>query len=148
MGDESEQLSAQQLKNLKYTLKKQHAEGPCNVEEVKEWCEARAIPQDLASLDPHQILVPDYLAVNAESLYIFLTTKHLVETSSKASCIQTDATYDTNAHGFPCIVTGSLDANHKFHVTGLHIVWKTECIEVYESVGYSFVILPHNMIMV
>lgn len=107
-----------QLKNLKHFLKKQLAEGPCNVEEVKQWCEARKIPEDISSLDPHQILVPDYLAVDASSLYIFVTTKHLIETSSKASCIQTDATYNTNVHDYPCIVTGSLDANHHFHVTG------------------------------
>lgn len=135
MGAESEQLSSVQLKNLKHALKKQTAEGPCNVEEVRQWCEARSIPKDLSLLDPHQVVIPDYLAVDAGTLYIFLTTKHLIETSSRASCIQTDATYDTNAHGFPCILTGSLDANRIFHVTGLHLVWTAECIEVYESVS-------------
>lgn len=128
-------MNAVQLKNLKHAVKKDLAEGPCSVEEVKAWCEARSIPEDISTLDPHQVIVPDFLAVDAKTLYIFLTTKHLVETSCRASCIQTDATYDTNAHGYPCVVTGSLDANHKFHFTGLHIVWTQECTEVYESVS-------------
>lgn len=117
-----------------YREKGKLATGPSTLFEVKEWCESRAIPDDLQSLGDHDVIVPIYHASEAQRLYIFMTTKHLSSVCSSADILQVDGTYKLNVHGYPAIVTGSLDANRKFHGTGFHLVWAAESTQVYEEV--------------
>lgn len=111
------------------------ATGPQTLEGFREWCEQRAVPEDLSALDDHDVVVPVYYANAPGRLYVYLTTKWLTHVNSLAGCLMTDGTYKLNFHGFPGIVTGSLDADHHFHGTGFHLTSKNESTEVYEEVS-------------
>ena len=127
---------------MRYAKSKQ-ATGPSTLFEVREWCEKRVIPEDLATLGDHDVIVPVFHTTEAERLYIFITTKHLSRVCGSADCFQVDGTCKLNIHNYPAIVTGSLDANHKFHGTGFHLIWGPESELVYEEVRL-FVYLSYS----
>lgn len=126
-----------------YREKGKLATGPSTLFEVRQWCESRAIPDDLQGLGDHDVIVPMYHAAEAQRLYIFITTKHLSKVCNSADILQVDGTYKLNLHDYPAIVTGSLDSNRKFHATGFHLVWAAESTLVYEEVSLTRTFMCH-----
>lgn len=135
--EENSKVSRKQLQGLVARSQKKNRKGELDVGELRQWCQDHLMPTDpvqIEALDDHTVVVSEY-EVTPERVYIMLTTKKMASTCAKGECLQTDATYNTNWHGYPLIVVGHQDKNRHLYASSVHIVWNTECQEVYERVS-------------
>lgn len=118
----------EQLRNRKGTM---------DVGELRDWCEQNSLPTDaadIADLDEHRVFVGAY-EVSSERVYVMFSTKRLATICSNSSVLQTDATHKVNWHGYPFVVVGHQDLDRHVHGTSLHVVWKEEDTDVYNTVS-------------
>lgn len=136
-------LKKNQLQGLVARSQKKSRKGELDVGELRQWCTDHLIPADpaeLAALGYHTVVVTEF-EVSPERVYIMLSTKEMAATCARAECLQTDATHGTNWHGYPLIVVGHQDKNRHLYASSVHIVWRSECKEVYERVSISIHLL-------
>ena len=104
--------------------------------ELAEWCDKNSnLPEadlpDEAFVANHEIFdIDDDTNQNdipesyekGDVFRIFITTRRLIELSTKFSILQTDGTYKLLWQGFPVLLLGSSDANRVFHTVGVSVV--------------------------
>lgn len=93
-------------------------ESKISLGELEQWLKERStIP-----VDEHSVFVVHYeVDYDAPSFRFFLSTKNLIEQSSKSNIVHADTTYKLNYEGFPVLVIGTTDLDRHLHPSGVSV---------------------------
>jgi hypothetical protein len=122
--------SKTQLSYFISNLKRQR-EGPSTVSLSELWTMCENFSAEPESRDKGFVLAKQF-DFDAQTFRIAISSKTLLELSTKRNHLHADATYKVNWNGFPLIVIGTTDRHRKFHAVLI-------CISSNEtSVDYAF----------
>lgn len=75
-----------------------------------------------------------HVGEDGTKLQFFVSTSRFLHTAKRFRVLACDATYKTNAHGYPLLILGGLDANQKLHVLAYCVLTNEEVHVKYNSV--------------
>jgi len=111
-------LSADQIINgVSYARRKQRPEV-ISIYDFNEWCSNHKY--DVNSL--HSTYVPYYSINNIDDIFVFFTTKQLIQQIQNTSLLQIDATYKLTWNDLPLLVFGASAADRHFRPFGLALI--------------------------
>lgn len=108
-------ISMKQLYGINKTLDANNKRRFTTLGEVIDFLEAK---KNYATDDDPFVLGIKHSDIGADEtkLQFVVSTRRLLETAKRFQILACDATYKTNAHGYPLMILGGLDANQKLHV--------------------------------
>jgi hypothetical protein len=115
-------LSTEQLTNLITYYRRQKNPEIFSVYDFNQWC----INHKYDDNSLHTTFVPYYSINSVNDIFVFFTTKQLIQQIQLTTLLQVDATYKLTWNNLPLLVFGASDADRHFHPFGIALVSSDE----------------------
>ena len=115
-------LPTQQLTNLITYYRRQNNPEIFSVYDFNQWC----INHKYDDNSLHTTFVPYYSINNSNDIFVFFTTKQLIQQIQLTTLLQVDATYKLTWNDLPLLVFGASDADRHFRPFGVALISSDE----------------------
>ena len=115
-------LPTSQLSNLISYARRQKNPEIFSVYDFIQWCNNHQYNDNLL----HSTFVPYFRINNINDIFVFFTTKHLIQLTKLSTVLQIDATYKLTWNELPLLVFGASDADRHFRPFGLALISSDE----------------------